>query len=135
MLKACPYCKGVHPIGYVCPKKPLRKKNDRIAAFRNSMQWQYKREHIRKRDGYMCRLCAIGYGGKPVKYNSNVSVHHIESLAEAWDKRLDDDNLICLCSGYGNTHHEQADNGEIDKELLKKLAVSDVFSSSRATLK
>ncbi|MDE7289785.1 MAG: HNH endonuclease [Oscillospiraceae bacterium] len=131
MLKACPYCKGVHPIGYVCPKKPLRKKNDRIAAFRNSMQWQYKREHICRRDGYMCRLCAIGYGGEPVKYNPNVSAHHIESLAEAWEKRLDDNNLICLCS----RHHEQAENGEIDKELLKKLAVSDVFSSSRATLK
>ncbi len=78
----------------------------------------------------MCRLCAIGYGGKLIEYNPNVSVHHIDSLAEAWEKRLDDDNLICLCS----LHHEQADNGEIDKELLKKLAVSDVFTSSRATL-
>lgn len=79
----------------------------------------------------MCRLCAIGYGGKPIDYNYKISVHHIDSLAEAWEKRLDDDNLICLCS----LHHEQAENGEIDKDLLKKLAVSDVFSSSRVPLK
>lgn len=79
----------------------------------------------------MCRLCAIGCGGKPIKYNYHVSVHHIDSLAEAWEKRLDDDNLISLCS----CHHEQAENGEIDKDLLKKLALSDVFSSSRVPLK
>lgn len=131
MQKACPYCKGVHPIGYVCPKKPQQKKNNDITAFRNTKQWQRKREHIRRRDGYMCRLCAIGYGGKPIKYDPKVSVHHIEPLAEAWEKRLDDDNLICLCS----YHHGQAENGGIDKDLLKKLAVSDVFSSSRVSLK
>ncbi|MCM1023845.1 MAG: HNH endonuclease [Prevotella sp.] len=130
MLKACPYCKGVHPIGYICPKKPVRKKQNNIAAFRNTKHWQRKREEIRRRDGYMCRLCAIGCCGEPVKYNPKVSVHHIEPLAEAWEKRLEDDNLICLCS----RHHEQADNGEIDKELLKKLALSEVFSSSRAPL-
>lgn len=79
----------------------------------------------------MCRLCAAGYGGEPIKYNPDVSVHHIESIAKAWDKRLDDDNLICLCSH----HHELAENGEIDKELLKKLAISDVFSSSYVPLK
>lgn len=131
MLKACPYCNGVHPKGYVCPKKPARQVHNNIVAFRNSKQWQRKREHIRRRDGYMCRLCAIGYGGKPVEYNPNVSVHHIEPLAEAWEKHLEDGNLICLCSH----HHELAENGEIDKELLKKLAVLDVFTSSRATLK
>lgn len=131
MLKACPYCSGIHPKGYVCPKKPLRKKNNDITTFRSSKQWQRKREHIRRRDSYMCRLCAVGYGGEPIKYNPNVSVHHIEPLAEAWDKRLEDDNLICLCSH----HHELAESGRIDKELLKKLAVSDVFTSSRVPLK
>ena len=135
MMKACPYCNSIHPIGYVCPKKPVRKKNDRITVFRGSIQWKTKREYIRKRDGYMCRLCAIGYGGEPVKYNPNIAVHHIESLVEAWEKRLDDGNMISLCSGFKNSHHEQADNGEIDKELLKNLANSDVFSSSRAPLK
>lgn len=79
----------------------------------------------------MCRLCAVGYGGEPIKYNPDVSVHHIEPLAEAWDKRLEDNNLICLCS----LHHKQAESGGIDKELLKKLAVSDVFTSSRVPLK
>lgn len=131
MLKACPYCNGVHPKGYICPKKPARQVHNDIAAFRNSKQWQRKREHIRRRDGYMCRVCASGYGGRPVRYMPGDSVHHIESIAEAWDKRLDDDNLIYLCSH----DHELAENGEIDKDFLKELAVSDVFSSSRAPLK
>lgn len=126
MYKACTYCKGIHPKGYICPRKPSYKAQDRITSFRNTKQWQRKRKYIRDRDGHMCRLCAIGYGGQPVKYVSDISVHHIESLAEAWEKRLDDDNLICLCS----YHHEQAEHGEIDKKLLKKLAVSEIFSSS-----
>lgn len=131
MLKACPYCNGVHPKGYVCPKKPARRINNDIVAFRNSKQWQRKHEHIRRRDGYMCRVCAVGYGGRPVRYVPGDSVHHIEPLAEAWDKRLDDDNLIHLCS----YDHELAENGEIDKDFLKKLAVLDVFTSSRVPLK
>ena len=126
MLKACPYCKGIHPKEYICPQKPSFKAQNRITAFRNTKQWQRKREAIRKRDGYMCRLCAVGYEDNPVKYNSEVSVHHIEPLAEAWEKRLDNDNLICLCS----YHHEQAEKGNIDKKILKKLAISSIFPPS-----
>ena len=126
MYKACPYCKGIHPKGYVCHRKPSYKTQDRITSFRNTKQWQRKRAYIRDRDRHMCRLCAIGYGDQPVKYISDVSVHHIEPLAEAWEKRLDDDNLICLCS----YHHELAEREVFDKELLKKLAISEVFSHS-----
>lgn len=131
MLKACPYCKKIHPIGFICPLKPTQKKNNDITVFRSSKQWQRKRGQIRRRDGYMCRMCAVGYGDEPVRYNSEISVHHIESLASAWEKRLDDDNLICLCS----YHHERAESGKIEEEFLKKLAVSDIFSPSHATLK
>lgn len=34
-----------------------------------------------------------------------------------WDKRLDDDNLITVCS----MHHEMAENGEIPYEVLKEI--------------
>ena len=76
------------------------------------------------RDRNMCRLCAIGYGNKPIAYVSEVSVHHIVPLSVDFDKRLDDDNLICLC-GY---HHELAESGKIPAILLKKLAKSEVSS-------
>lgn len=50
-------------------------------------------------------------------YN-NISVHHIEPLSQAWDKRMDDDNLITLC-GY---HHEEAEKGNISRRILKQIA-------------
>lgn len=127
MKKACPYCNQFHEINYVCPKRPQRQRNkaaNAIVKFRNSKQWQYKRAYIRMRDRNMCRLCAIGYGNKPIAYVSEVSVHHIVPLSVDFNKRLDDDNLICLCS----YHHELAENGKIPAILLKKLAKSEVSS-------
>lgn len=127
MKKACPYCNQLHEINYVCPKRPQWQQNkaaNAIVKFRNSKQWQYKRAYIRKRDRNMCRLCAIGYGNKPIAYVSEVSVHHIVPLSVDFGKRLDDDNLICLCS----YHHELAENGKIPAILLKKIAKSEVSS-------
>ena len=127
MKKACPYCNKIHEINYVCPKRPLRKQHNAdnaIVKFRNSKPWQHKREHIRIRDRNMCRLCAIGYGGAPIEYVHDVSVHHIEPLSTAWELRLDDDNLICLCG----RHHELAESGKISAEYLKKIAKSEFFA-------
>jgi hypothetical protein len=54
----------------------------------------------------------------PPKYiYTDLEVHHIESIEENWDKRLDDDNLITLSEDY----HEKAERGEISKELLKQI--------------
>lgn len=127
MKKACPYCNQLHEINYVCPKRPQWQRSkaaNAIVKFRNSKQWQYKRAYIRMRDRNMCRLCAIGYGNKPIAYVSEVSVHHIVPLSVDFGKRLDDDNLICLCS----YHHELAENGKIPAILLKKIAKSEVSS-------
>lgn len=125
MKKACPYCYKIHDMDYICSKRPQRfQSNPTIAKFRNSTQWRKKRELIRMRDRNMCRLCAIGYGNKPVEYVSDVSVHHIVPLAVDFSLRLDDDNLISLCS----YHHELAENGKIPANLLKKLAKSEALS-------
>lgn len=128
MKKACPYCNKFHDIAFICPKRPKRQQhyqsNSAIVKFRSSRQWQQKRELIRMRDRNMCRLCAIGYGNKPVEYVSNVSVHHIVPLAVDYSLRLNDDNLISLC----DYHHELAENGKIPAELLKKLAKSNDLS-------
>lgn len=127
MKKACPYCNQLHEINYACSKRPQWQRNkaaNAIVKFRNSKQWQYKRAYIRMRDRNMCRLCAIGYGNKPIAYVSEVSVHHIVPLSVDFGKRLDDDNLICLCS----YHHELAESGKISTILLKKIAKSEVSS-------
>ena len=44
-------------------------------------------------------------------------MHHIISLEEDYNKRLDSDNLITLC----RYHHELAEKGEISREELQEI--------------
>lgn len=128
MLKSCKYCGRLHDFNAVCPHKPKQKyryskrkitdDNREIYKFRNSKLWQSKRESIKRRDNYLCLACLNGLNGTVKKLNTvGLSVHHIIPLAVDFDKRLDDDNLITLCS----LHHEMAESGEIPAEVLREL--------------
>ena len=114
MLKSCKYCGRIHSNKFDCGKKPKRNKEPtKINKFRWSRKWREKRNQIVQRDNYLCLVCK--HRGK---YNYNdLEVHHITSLEEDFDRRLDEDNLITLCE----EHHEQAERGEISKEYLYKL--------------
>jgi 5-methylcytosine-specific restriction endonuclease McrA len=46
---------------------------------------------------------------------SDLSVHHIVPISEAWEKRFDESNLATLC----DHHHEQAEAGLIDRKKLQ----------------
>lgn len=119
MLKSCKYCGHIHPSKYECPHKPKpkREKTD-IARFRSSGEWTAKSAEIRDRDGYMCQACLREYPGTMRKYNAvGISVHHIVPLSVAWEKRLDDDNLITLCG----LHHKMAERGEIKADELRRM--------------
>lgn len=120
MLKSCSYCGKIHDSKFICPKKPKREyKITDIDKFRSSKVWQKKREQINKRDNYMCQACIRKLYNTQIQYNyTGIEVHHIEPLAEQWDLRLEDDNLICLCS----YHHKLAGKGLIPKEELKMIA-------------
>ncbi len=118
MLRSCSYCGGIHGIKYECPSKPKRNdKGTEADNFRNTFRWQKKRKQINERDQYLCQICIRERYDTVMKYNySNTSIHHIWSLLENFDKRLDDDNLICLC----RDHHEMAEDGRISKgELIQ----------------
>lgn len=114
MLKSCKYCMRIHDSKFDCGRKPVRKKpiND-INKFRWSRKWREKRNDIVERDLHLCQVCKQD---NQFTYN-DLEVHHITSLEQDFDKRLDDDNLITLCEG----HHEEAERGEITKEYLYKL--------------
>ena len=56
-----------------------------------------------------------------------LSVHHIEPLEEAWDLRLDENNLITLCSH----HHEQAEAGKLPRAMLHELTLAPLLLSPR----
>lgn len=100
MKRTCSYCGMIHEMGFECPKKPVYKKDnaDYIIRFRNSYKWKVKREEIKKRDLYLCQGCLHGWNGVERRLNGDsLQVHHIEPINKAWDKRLDNDNLITLC--------------------------------------
>lgn len=122
LLKSCSYCGGVHPQGYVCPKKPksAEHRNRKVAGFRKTYRWQKKRGQIVRRDFHLCRICNEGsYGTFGVPgLDQNLSVHHIEPLEERFDLRLEDENLVTCCS----RHHRMADDGDIPRNYLHKLA-------------
>jgi len=114
MLKSCKYCGRIHDSKYDCGMKPKRKKEgNEKDKFRWSRKWREKRNQIVQRDNYLCLVCK--HRGK---YNYNdLEVHHITSLEEDFNRRLDEDNLITLCSEC----HELAESGAISKDYLYKL--------------
>lgn len=121
MKKACPYCGKIHEKSFVCEKKPQRftqERGSREDRFRWSYDWKLKREHILRRDRYLCRACLARLSGtvKPLN-NKKLSVHHIRSLRTNWELRLADENLISLC----RYHHKAAESGELRAADLLRL--------------
>lgn len=124
MLKSCSYCGGIHKRGQRCPSKPVAiKAATYIDKFRWSRVWKKKRAHIVERDKHLCQVCLRNMYNTQQQYNfTDLEVHHIEPIVNAWDKRLEDDNLISLC----RYHHELAEKGEITKLYLKQL-IKEIF--------
>lgn len=120
MKRSCRYCGRTHGKDEICPKKPKQfKKRGEEERFRSSAQWQKKRKTILERDKYMCRICAeMG-----IINSKNIEVHHIIPLRIDFSGRLEDDNLISLCS---IPHHEQAERGDISAEHLRELTKKPV---------
>lgn len=118
MLKSCKYCGGIHEEDYICSAKPETKTKEHTIAvdFRNTYKWKKKREKILQRDRYLCRECLYNHA-ITTKW---LEVHHITPIVEDYDKRLDDDNLITLCS----LHHSQAERNIISREHLREIIIS-----------
>lgn len=125
MLKSCKYCGRIHDSKVICkPKKAAEerrwanRKQNNASMFRRSNAWTNKSIEIRKRDSYMCVCCKAELKGTIIRYNTHdLSVHHIVPINEDYDKRLDDDNLITVCS----VHHEICEAGVITREEQRKL--------------
>ena len=124
MLRSCPYCGRIHPVGYECPAKTKRVyKNSSERKQRQTYSWHKKSEEIRKRSGYMCAVCKDKgeylHNADALREQrlTGLEVHHITKLRDGGEL-LDDSNLICLCV----RHHKQADNNEIEADYLRRLA-------------
>lgn len=113
-------------MSYECPSKPKKNykvdsKNETSVAirkFRDSPSWRKKREQIQERDNYLCQVCLRNLYNTINQFTYiNTSVHHIVPLVSDWSKRLDDDNLVTLCS----MHHSYADDGYIPIDNLLQI--------------
>lgn len=118
MLKTCKYC-GIVTYNHVCPCKPkTEKKTTEIDRFRWTKAWQKKREEIKQRDLYLCQICIRELYNTKNKYNmNNLSVHHNIPIDEDYNRRLDNNNLLTVCS----VHHEMCESGEIPREIVQKI--------------
>lgn len=125
MLKTCAVCGKIHDINKECRPKVRRKqsyyeryKEDDRSNFRGSWQWKNKREEIKQRDHYLCQVCRVNKHRTLKVFNSEgLEVHHIEPLKDKPELKLENSNLITLCT----YHHKMADKGIIKKEELKKI--------------
>ena len=115
MKRYCTICHKIHD-GRCKPETRANTAKPEFVKFRSSAAWQNKREAVRRRDLQCCRVCAsLG-----IINNAELSVHHIVPLDSDWELRLDEENLITLCTA----HHRQADAGRIPAAQLRRLAVA-----------
>ena len=115
----CAHC-GVVERGHICPyrKKRIKSGDKQSDKFRNTIAWQRKRDEIKTRDKWLCQICLRDrYNTLSFLNFKTVQVHHITSIQEDYNRRLDNDNLICLCA----YHHKMAEDGQIPKHELYEI--------------
>jgi len=136
MLKSCQYCGRIHDERAECKKRDeakarrdrfndytRRSRNEKVDRFRHTGNWTRMREHILHRDRRLCLCCLMELPGTQTKYETrDLSVHHIVPLAEDFERRLDETNLLTVCS----YHHEACEAGAIDRETQRQLAEKSI---------
>ena len=70
--------------------------------FYKTGEWKAKRKAILDRDNHECQLCK-----EQGECSRATIVHHIVPLEDNWELRLDDDNLISVCSSHHNKEHPE----------------------------
>nr|DAG81662.1 MAG TPA: NinG recombination protein [Caudoviricetes sp.] len=109
ILRTCPRCGGLHPLGERCYKnsKNYYQHDPEIRKFRNSAEWKKKSEEIRERDKFLCQICLK----KNIFNYKDLSVHHIQPIAEQPSLRLENSNLITVCEHC----HKDCESGKIPR--------------------
>lgn len=112
MLRTCRYCGRCVPMNHNCKSKPKEVRRDYDRA-RMTREWKQKSLDIKERSLYLCEVCK----DKGQYTYNNLETHHIIKVKDRPDLTLDDSNLICVCE----SHHEQAECGEIEADYLRRL--------------
>lgn len=96
-----------------------------IKEFYKTTKWKHKRENILKRDSYLCQECKR-YG----KTTGATTVHHIKPLEFNYDLRLNNNNLISLCSKCHDKMHDRTNNEltDLGKKLIERMEKKKILS-------
>ena len=74
-------------------KRVLNNRDNKEQCFYASLSWRRLRKYVLTQCKGICVYCLMEHN----RFTESKDVHHIVTLKEDWDKRLDSDNLICLC--------------------------------------
>lgn len=109
ILRTCSRCGGLHPLGQRCFKNARNyyQSDPEIRKFRNSGAWKNKAEEIKARDKYLCQICLK----RNIINQRDLSVHHIQPIAENQALKLENSNLITVCE----VHHKECEIGKIPR--------------------
>lgn len=105
------------------------KEERKYINFYSSNEWINERDFIKIRDCGLCIPCFYSlYNGEEVVYKeedtcSSDYVHHIIELKEDWDKRIDDMNLISVCSCHHDRIHREYEKGIKEKAKMQKALI------------
>lgn len=112
-------------------KRYSNKEERKYINFYSSMKWITIRDSIRLRDCGICLICwyRLCNGGSAVTREDNNTcasdyVHHIVELRDDYNKGLDSNNLISVCSYHHGLIHREYDKGNklaMQEELRKIL--------------
>lgn len=115
MFKACSRCGRIHLAGHRCyaNSKNYYQHDAEIKKFRNSGAWRNKAEEIKTRDKFLCQICLK----KNIFNYKELSVHHIQPIAENQELRLENSNLITVCE----LHHKECEVGKIPRTEQQEI--------------
>lgn len=129
LLKQCPHCNKIYNIELDCGCKDKIKKEKYLHYKENrkdfleqrfylSKEWKKLRDYFKVKYNNLCLMCLYKNIIKSID-----EVHHIVEIKEDWDKRLDIDNLIGLCSECHRKVHRAYLKSDSDNKNMKRALI------------
>jgi predicted HNH restriction endonuclease len=116
MLKSCSKCGRVHE--HNCKAITRVNSGSLSNKFRNTQVWKKKRKKVFDRHKGLYQLCIRHlYDTYGRIYDNSIEVYHIETIVESYELRLEEGDLISLCT----YNHKMVDRGQIPRVVLKNM--------------
>ena len=99
-------------------RRAMKNHDNKEQVFYASLSWRRLRKYMLSKCKGICLYCLL----EKNEFREAKDVHHIVTLKEDWDKRLDVDNLVCLCRECHLYIHEVYRRDEVARiELQERL--------------